>query len=401
MYREVGDLLKLTLCMIVKNEEDCISRCLNSVKDIVDEIIVVDTGSTDKTIEIAKSFNVKLVQFQWNGSFSDARNYGLKHASGDWILWLDADEELEEVDKEILEEKQFDDYDVLSVQLINYYGDHIDPNNTITIGHTRLFRNNGIQFINKMHEHLDFAQVPSDRIGRLDVTIHHYGYLNPVMKNKSKTERNIKMLKQQIDEGENVYWAHYFIALEHYNNKEYVEALKRVNIALLAFLEIGVLPPSMVYKLKYSILVALGEFEEAIGGIDKALLLYRDYVDLHYTKGIILYYLDEFDKAIRCFEKCIDLGEDNPDYLILKGVGSFHAWHYIGLCQLKLKKKRFAAVSFLRALLEAPTYKEAIASITLLVNEENTNIEKVIDQNFKEESKRAELKEILKQHSLL
>lgn len=85
---------RLSLCIIVKNEAPNLSRCLDSVQGVVDEIILVDTGSTDETVAIAQRYTSHIYSFPWNGSFSDARNVSLQHASGDWILVLDADEVL-------------------------------------------------------------------------------------------------------------------------------------------------------------------------------------------------------------------------------------------------------------------------------------------------------------------
>src|SRR3989338_5500840 len=82
----------ISLCMIVKNEEKYLEQCLNSVKDIADETIIVDTGSTDKTKEIAKKFKARVFDFKWSDDFSEARNESLKHATKEWILVLDADE---------------------------------------------------------------------------------------------------------------------------------------------------------------------------------------------------------------------------------------------------------------------------------------------------------------------
>lgn len=381
--------------MIVKNEEDTISRCLKSVEGVVDELIIVDTGSTDKTVDIARSFGAKVYPFAWNDHFSDARNFGIEKAKGDWILWLDADEELERADQKKLKEgKHFDCFDVLSLQLINYYGNHIDPNRSTNIGHTRLFRNSGLQFVNSMHERLDLSNVQEKKIGELDVRIHHYGYLTPIVRSKNKSERNKRMLNQQITIGEEVYWAHYYLALEAYNEQQYEEALQHVNQSLLAFLGKGVLPPSMVYKLKYSILIARGDFKEARKGIDKAILLYRDYVDLHFFKGIILYYLEEPEKAIRSFKRCLEIGESNSNHLILKGVGTFQALTYIGKCQIKLKTKRAAAVSFMKALLLAPQYSEALTLLMEIVNEGGLNLDHVITKHF-EEKDQLKLKQIV------
>ena len=84
----------ISLCMIVKNEEDYLEHCIESVRTVVDEIIVVDTGSNDNTVEIARRLGAKVYSFPWNEDFSEARNHSLKLASGDWILVLDADEML-------------------------------------------------------------------------------------------------------------------------------------------------------------------------------------------------------------------------------------------------------------------------------------------------------------------
>ena len=84
----------LSLCMIVKNEEAHLGKCLISVKDIADEMIVVDTGSSDKTREIAAAFGARVFDFVWTDDFSEARNYSLAQAAGDWILVLDGDETL-------------------------------------------------------------------------------------------------------------------------------------------------------------------------------------------------------------------------------------------------------------------------------------------------------------------
>ena len=86
----------ISLCMIVKNEERCLARCLESVKDFVHEIIIVDTGSTDKTVEIAREFTDSVYYFEWTDDFAEARNFALQYATSDYILQLDADEWLGE-----------------------------------------------------------------------------------------------------------------------------------------------------------------------------------------------------------------------------------------------------------------------------------------------------------------
>ena len=84
----------LSVCLIVKNEERFIRQCLASVKDFADQIVVVDTGSTDRTVAIAKEFGAEIHEFKWCDDFSAARNAALQHVTGEWVLSFDADEEL-------------------------------------------------------------------------------------------------------------------------------------------------------------------------------------------------------------------------------------------------------------------------------------------------------------------
>ena len=94
----------ISLCMITKNEDLFLEQCLNSVKNLVDEIIIVDTGSTDRTKEISRKFTDNVFDFEWCDDFSAARNESLKHATGDWILVLDADETISEKDHHTIKE---------------------------------------------------------------------------------------------------------------------------------------------------------------------------------------------------------------------------------------------------------------------------------------------------------
>ena len=90
----------ISLCMIVKNEEMHIARCLDSIADLVDEIIIVDTGSEDRTVEIASGYTSKVYSYPWKDDFADARNYSFSKASMDYCMWMDADDVLEETQRE-------------------------------------------------------------------------------------------------------------------------------------------------------------------------------------------------------------------------------------------------------------------------------------------------------------
>ncbi len=209
----------LSLAMIVKDEEDCIKRCLDSVINLVDEIIIVDTGSTDKTIEICQSCNAQVFSYQWNNDFAAARNFGLDKVTRDWILWLDADEEVAENRNQINQGSLFDDYDALSIPIINFYGEKIDHDQVVQIGQPRLFRNHmGFRFENKVHEWLNLTSAyEQDRVGFLDLKIYHYGYMNSQVDNKQKFNRNVNLLLQELKDEEEAFLA-YIKALMLANN---------------------------------------------------------------------------------------------------------------------------------------------------------------------------------------
>ena len=160
----------ISLCMIVKDEEKFLENCLESVKNCVDEIIVVDTGSTDRTIEIARSFDAHVYQHPWENDFSKHRNQSLSHAHGDWIFWIDADEVLEPGGGEIIREGvRNDGIDSLIVTMVCYFENRTREswNNSI-----KLFKKDtGIHFEGSVHNQV----VGCRRTKFCPAKIYHYG----------------------------------------------------------------------------------------------------------------------------------------------------------------------------------------------------------------------------------
>jgi glycosyltransferase involved in cell wall biosynthesis len=355
--REHPASLNVSLCMIAKNESKYIGNCLRSVRPFVDEIIVVDTGSTDDTKEICREHGAIVLEYAWRDDFASARNVGLQHATGDWIFWLDADEEVDQGDAQKLR-----DYitgtreNFVAIRLINYYGDTPDVDESFQIAHVRLFKNHrGIQFDGKIHERLNIGDVK--KIVDIPVRIYHYGYMSGMMKEKGKYERNIRLLEKELQEEDHSPWVHYHIASEYFNVQRYEEAFQHVNACIIKFLLKALQPPALVYRLKYLILLNTGSVDSALAGIDKAIQMYPDYVDLHFFKGISLFTKERYEEAEQTLQRCIEIGEDNWSYLTMKGVGSFQAWYYKGLCLGKLGRADDAAYALGVASDMSPKFK--------------------------------------------
>lgn len=343
----------LSLAMIVKDEERCLKRCLDSVRDLVAEIVIVDTGSIDRTIEICRSYGAKVYSYPWNNNFAAARNFGLNKVKGDWILWLDADEEVVREGREQLSDSSlFEDYDALSVPLINFYGEQVNYDDFVQIAQPRIFRNHqGFQFENKIHEWLNLSKAyAQERVGFIDLKIYHYGYMNARIEDKQKHERNINLLLQELSEDKDNAWVRYYLATEYYRRKNYNEAFEQVNQAIKLFLNLGVIPPpSMLYSLKYSILIQTESWDGAWPGIKSAVQMFPDYVDLKFYMGLILYQKKMIQEALDAFRECIEMGENNLDYLTTKGFGSFRAWYYAGLCLEELDREEEALAAYRKA----------------------------------------------------
>lgn len=366
---------KLTLCMIVKNEERHISRCLSSVQDIADEIVVVDTGSEDQTVQICKSFNAQVYTHEWKNDFAKARNAGLQHAKGDWILFLDADEELDQETGSILPSLLHDDLPFLGLlKIISYTGKQWDENEAFESMQTRLFRNHqGISFKGKIHETLDLEEGEDNTAYfSLPCTIHHYGYLDQEEKWKQKHKRNISILNEEFSQKTSDPWLVYHLASECYRVKEYEKALHLVNGSIFQFLSEQRMPPSLLYFLKYSILLELKRYEEAEQGIDKALQLYPDYVNLHFCKGVILYHLNKYRAAIKAFEISTQTESKHIEHIILKGASDFRAFYYMGACHAELNHDMTAIAYLKKAVKINPRFKDAQTLLSQLKKDQRT-----------------------------
>jgi len=217
--------MKISLCMIVKNEEDTLERCLSSVSDIMDEVIIVDTGSTDKTKDIARKFSEHVLDFEWIDDFAAARNFAFSHASMDYIMWLDADDVLLSEDRQkLLQLKQSLDPLVDAVSM-EYHCDFDDHGNvTLKVRRTRIVkRMKNFQWHGAVHEDLSIDGNLFDS----DIVVTH-------KRVRKTTDRNLNIYEKRLSQGKPFTAQDIFhFARELHQHKMYEKAI----VFYLKFLE--------------------------------------------------------------------------------------------------------------------------------------------------------------------
>jgi tetratricopeptide (TPR) repeat protein len=187
---------RVTLCIIAKNEEHRLGKCLASAVDLVDETIVVDTGSTDSTKAIAARHGAKVFDFPWCDDFSAARNESIRHATGDWIFWLDCDHWLDETNRQRLKTLFANLPNENGAYLMKWHSPSSDEGGQGTlIDATQLFRNDPrIRWEHRIHEQIrPSIQRSGGSTHFSDVIIHHSGYQDAIDKHR-KLERNLRLL---------------------------------------------------------------------------------------------------------------------------------------------------------------------------------------------------------------
>tara|TARA_Y100001935_G_scaffold254158_1_gene262302 strand:- start:1092 stop:2513 length:1422 start_codon:yes stop_codon:yes gene_type:complete len=205
----------ISLCMIVKNEERSLSRCIKSVKSLVDQIIIVDTGSTDNTINIAKNLGAEVFNFKWCDDFSAARNESIKYAKYQWVLILDADEIIDEYSTSEIKKiiKNNKPPVAFEFRVLSDTGSQ-NPNESRVI---RMFSNGfGILFKNRVHEQITSSiKEISAQVLRTNSKIIHDGYNQEYVDQNEKQERNISLLKQMIKEEPDFYYWPYNLGISY------------------------------------------------------------------------------------------------------------------------------------------------------------------------------------------
>jgi tetratricopeptide (TPR) repeat protein len=354
--------LTISLCMIVKDEEEMLPGCLEAVAAAVDEIIVVDTGSSDGTVEIAESFGARVLHFPWNGSFSDARNAGLEAASCDWLFYLDADEHLVPEDavkiRQLLGRTWREGFHLVET---NYTGGE-DAGTAVTHLALRIFRNRPeYRFEGRIHEQKT-GHMPTYLPPRFEATtirIRHYGYLKNRISAREKSRRNIELLELEAREAPSAFnsfnlGSEYMMLGEHAKAASHFDASWEMLRAAGDWTAVGYAPilASRIARARRD----AGRVEEAREALAVGIEAMPDHTDLHFELALCARAAGELEEAERLALACLELGDAPPRYASIVGSGTYLALCLLGEIAERLHRPLEAEAYYLRSLSEYPDY---------------------------------------------
>ena len=333
--------MTLSLCMIVKDEEAMLGRTLAAARDHVDEIVVVDTGSSDRTVEIAESFGAKVLHHGWTGDFAEARNVSLDAATGDWIIYLDADEVLVDGDgprlRELIAQTWREAYYIV---MTNFVG-HADDGHAMAFNALRMFRNRPeYRFTGRLHEQWADAlpaYLPERLVIATDVRVDHFGYLGAVRDEKDKSRRNLELLQRQAAEGDDSPFLHFNIGSEHMAVGEDQVAVGEFARAWEGMRdEHGVIRrlgfvPSLAARYVRS-LHTTGRYDELETIAAEALDRLPGFTDIVLEQALAARDQGDAERAERLLRQCLDMGDAPSHYSAAIGAGTYLA--RLGLAEL-------------------------------------------------------------------
>lgn len=365
--------MRISACMIAKNEEKNIARCINSYKSIVDEIVVIDTGSTDRTIEIAQDLGAVVYNYRWNNDFAAAKNYALSKVNGDWAIVLDADEYFEQAQvgmlRSYLQKLLKKNIHAVACKMHN-----IDADGRIlnTIVQVRILRNNGrICYKNRIHEELSVnsGNLTVSLLEPKQLIIYHTGYAAAISKDKAK--RNLSLLLEELEQTPNPRLYHYlsdaYLILEQYEEcRKYAQLVIDACVSIPGY-------DSKAYQNIVHSMVNLGYSIEDINFfIEKCIVKFPEHPVFYVYMARSKVNSQEYTKALENYERALKLQHKYNDIEINFVSSILHEIYFnIGwLYELKNDHSN-ALTNFVNALKQNKYYSEAFLALIQLIKRFN------------------------------
>ena len=302
--------MKISVCYIAKNEAQDLPRSLQSVQAAADEIIFVDTGSTDDSVQIAESYGAKIFHFAWCDDFSAPRNYAIERATGDWIIFPDADEYFIAPDtvRSAVENVARTDADAIMVMRININSTNDGMERSRDYAMRAFRRSEHLRYLGQIHEMLTRDD------GKLNLfyadsslNMYHIGYANDRI--KGKLERNMKILRDSLERDGAQPWHYLYLPSHYFGLGEYKNALDAARKAIASPVK-PVGSSSEYYHIAIESLRQLkGSQQEMLALAEAAIAEYPDMPEYYAERGMILCGLGEYDEAYCSFLQALDMFE--------------------------------------------------------------------------------------------
>jgi tetratricopeptide (TPR) repeat protein len=348
---------RLSVCLIVKNEEKFLPRCLQSVQGLAAQTIVVDTGSTDRTVELARSFNAEIYSLPWSDDFAAARNAALEHATGDWILILDADEELPAAQHARVRE-HMNNPKVIAYRLplINV-GQENEGRSFVP----RLYRNiPGAFYRGRIHEQIFGNLLAVAKSWGLQITLGsaellHYGYTKDLVRDRNKVERNLKLLRQAIEECPDDVNLVMNLGMELVRSDDRAGGLERYREAyqMMSDQPANTLVPELreVLLTQFtSELYKIRAYQEILEVLNSPLARHGLTASLHFALGLAHFELLQFSEAADQMRQCLAQRAQPCLTPINTDINTAAPHHCLALCLLKIGDPAEAEKAFAAAL---------------------------------------------------
>jgi len=317
----------ISLCMIVKNEEENLTQCLLKVAHFVDEIIVVDSGPLDSTKSIALKYTENVYDYKWINDFSKARNFSISKATNDWILVLDADEYVSEFLLEniysFINDKSNEKV-VGRIKRINIIEDS-SGNKKCTERISRLFNKKYFQYEGTIHEQIVSKDGTAYNTMPVDITVYHVGYTKEAINRTNKLKRNMDMLTKAIEVNPNDPYLYFQLGKTNYLMKDYITSCSYFEKALTIELDLRLEYVEDLIETYGYALINSGKYSEAMS-LENYLDLYSNSSDFYFLMGLIYMNNAKFTQAVESFLICTKFLSSK-----VEGITTYSSYYNIGV----------------------------------------------------------------------
>jgi glycosyltransferase involved in cell wall biosynthesis len=355
--------IRISLCMIVRDNERTIRACLESILPWVDEMIVVDTGSQDRTPEICRELGAKVIHFPWPDSFSGARNESLRHARGEWIFWMDSDDTIPAECGRRLRELALGrhDPDVWGyIMQVHCPGAGPDgEHDVVVVDHLKLFRNRPeLQFEFRIHEQvLGSLRRAGGQVARTDLYVVHSGADHTPQGKQQKLARDLRLLRMDLAERPDHSFVLYNLGMTYSDAAQYEQAVQYLARAI----EVADPGESQVRKAHALLVLSyfqLGRFGDAFDACRRGLASYSKDPELRFREGLLHHHFGRLKEAEVSYLAA--LAKDDEEHLssIHRGIMGFKAKHNLAVVYADMGAHDRAEVQWRQIVHEEPNYAD-------------------------------------------